>query len=289
MTFCGKCGTKNPDDGMFCFKCGAPLYSEDAAADTESRQSREEEIRREVDEKLRNRGYETYVEDGKVKARPKDDNGESEIVQHLEDHGFKTVQSDGVIYAKPKGNGLKAAAIIVVLVVVAAAAFLVLSNGFGSDDDEDVYAKGDGTFTFTAEEAEVNGYEYTGTMTIVLVDGEMTMFDPDIDRTESGGIHIGGGDIEIIPPSDFQDYFPWGMDPTPPEGIQDANPYLDGFTYTWYSHEYSRGSIEVQAYCFESPDGYTLDVGEDGNVYGVLYEYGDVTLQFIRDGWNYSI
>ena len=182
-----------------------------------------------------------------------------------------------------------AAAIIVVLVVVAAAAFLVLSNGFGSDDDGDLYAKGDGTFTFTAEEAEVNGYEYTGTMTIVLVDGEMTMFDPDIDRTESGGIYIGGGGIEIIPPSDFQDYFPWGMDPTPPEGIQDANPYLDGFTYTWYSHEYSRGSIEVQAYCFESPDGYTLDVGEDGNVYGVFYEYGNVTLQFIRDGWNYSI
>ena len=27
MTFCGKCGAKNPDDSAFCFKCGAELVT----------------------------------------------------------------------------------------------------------------------------------------------------------------------------------------------------------------------------------------------------------------------
>ena len=30
MTFCSKCGAKNPDDGMFCYKCGAELVREEA-------------------------------------------------------------------------------------------------------------------------------------------------------------------------------------------------------------------------------------------------------------------
>ena len=29
MTFCGKCGAKNPDDSAFCFKCGAELIREE--------------------------------------------------------------------------------------------------------------------------------------------------------------------------------------------------------------------------------------------------------------------
>lgn len=32
MTYCGKCGTKNPDDCIYCFKCGAVLHHEGVEA-----------------------------------------------------------------------------------------------------------------------------------------------------------------------------------------------------------------------------------------------------------------
>ena len=35
MTFCSKCGAKNPDDGMFCYKCGAELVREAAVPEAE--------------------------------------------------------------------------------------------------------------------------------------------------------------------------------------------------------------------------------------------------------------
>ena len=48
MTFCGKCGAKNPDDADYCFRCGGPLFKgEDAASGAPVEVPKEEPVREE--------------------------------------------------------------------------------------------------------------------------------------------------------------------------------------------------------------------------------------------------
>ncbi len=51
MTFCGKCGAKNPDDADFCFRCGGRLLHEeasDAPKATVTSETPKVEVRRET-------------------------------------------------------------------------------------------------------------------------------------------------------------------------------------------------------------------------------------------------
>ena len=289
MVFCGKCGTENPDGNGFCFRCGSRLKivpQQQAQETTVRPQSEMPEIKKAPETS----GTTTKVADKEATRPSEDDMRASSAPKTGASHGSGYDDFGIPSATSGKKGGISKGAIaglVVIVLIVAAAAFFMYGGQQGTEDGttHDGYDVGEGVFTFTAKAVYKDPYEYSGTLSIVLNDGKMTTFDPDVEA-EYVGTQIDSGGIDWIPPTKFPDSFPFnpnGMDP--PDHIKAINEYLENYDYTGYSKNVVLGNETVRAYGFDN-GVRTLYVADDGNVYVVEYEYSGATLSFVRDGWT---